>query len=226
MKHLDKRRTVRVLVLAALALTAFALWSAQASAQTPTRPPFLLYGPGNPGDVVTVLDAEGEELGATTVAADGQWHLSVTCAAEKVPTLLFQVNGVAATPEINRTGADQAQITLALADADADEVMEDDDALMEEGDEMSEDAMSEDDDSMVEEDSEMMESDDAMAEDDDSMMDDDEMEQNGYPDSGSGGLADTTAGPSTAALAGTIALLATLVLGLGAYRLRRARHQA
>ena len=223
MKHLDKRRTVRVLVLAALALTAFALWSAQASAQTPTRPPFLLYGPGTPGDVVTVLDAEGEELGATTVAADGQWHLSVTCAAEKVPTLLFQVNGVAATPEINRTGADQAQITLAVAVAD--EVMEDDDALMEEGDEMSEDAMSEDDNSMIEEDSEMMESDDTMAEDD-AMMDDDEMEQNGYPDSGSGGLADTTAGPSTAALAGTIALLATLVLGLGAYRLRRARHQA
>lgn len=225
MKHLDKRRTVRVLVLAALALTAFALWSASASAQ-PTESPFRVFGEGEPGDVVTVHDADGAEIAMAVVMSDSQWYVNVASDSEQVLTLSFQVNGEPAESEVQMHGANLAEITLTVADADADEVMEDDDALMEEGDEMSEDAMSEDDDSMMEEDSEMMESDDTMAEDDDSMMDDDEMEQNGYPDSGSGGLADTTAGPGTAALAGTIALLATLVVGLGAYRLRRARHQA
>lgn len=222
MKHLNRRRTVRLLVLAALALTAFALWSAQASAQTPTRPPFLLYGSGTPGDVITVYDAEGEQLADATVADDNSWHMSVTCAAEKVPTLTFQVNGIAATPEVNRTGADQAEITLTVA-SDS-EMTEDDDTLMEE-DEMAEDAMAEDGD-MMEDDSEMMESEDAMSDDDAMMEDDDmEMERNGYPDSGTGGLADTS-GPSTAALAGTIALLAAIAATLGFHQIRKSRTNA
>lgn len=222
MKHLNRRRTVRLLVLAALALTAFALWSAQASAQTPSRPPFLLYGSGTPGDVISVYDAEGEQLADTTVDGDSTWHMSVTCAAEKVPTLTFQVNGIAATPQVNRTGADQAEITLTVA-SDS-EMTEDDDTLMEE-DEMAEDAMSEDGD-MMEDDDSMMESDDAMSDDDEMMEDDDmEMERNGYPDSGTGGLADTS-GPSTAALAGTIALLAAIAATLGLHQIRKSRTNA
>ncbi len=217
MKHLNRRRTVRLVILAALALTAFALWSAQASGQTPTRPPFHLYGSGAPGDVITVYDANGDELGAATVADDNTWYASITCAAEKVPTLTFQINGMAATPEINRTGSDQAEITLTLVPAD--EMMEEDDALMEE------DAMSEDGD-MMEDDDSMMESDDAMSDDDEMMEDDDmEMERNGYPDSGTGGLADTS-GPSTAALAGTIALLAAIAATLGFHQIRKSRTNA
>lgn len=222
MKHLNRRRTVRLLVLAALALTAFALWSAQASAQTPTRPPFLLYGSGTPGDVITVYDANDEELGEATVADDSTWYTSITCAAEKVPTLTFQINGMPATPEINRTGSDQAEITLTLVPAD--EMTEDDDTLMEE-DEMAEDVMAEDGD-MMEEDSELMDSEDAMSDDDAMMEDDDmEMERNGYPDSGTGGLADTS-GPSTAALAGTIALLAAIAATLGFHQIRKSRTNA
>ena len=47
MKMLTNRRTLQLVVLAALALGAVLLWSAQASAQ-PAKPPFLLYGTGEP----------------------------------------------------------------------------------------------------------------------------------------------------------------------------------
>ena len=92
MKMLTNRRTVRLLVLAALAVAAVALWSAQASAQ-PAKPPFLLYGTGTAGDTITVFDEMGTELESTTVASDGNWHMSVNCASEKLPTLTFQLNG-------------------------------------------------------------------------------------------------------------------------------------
>ena len=72
----------------------------------------------------------------------------------------------------------------------------------------------------------MMEEDDSMMEGEEMEEDtsDDEMIDNGYPDSGSGGLADE--GPSTGALVGTVAVLLALLIGLGAYRLRRSRTQA
>ena len=54
----------------------------------------------------------GEELAMTQVDADGNWHMSVNCASEKLPTLSFQLNGAPATPTINQTGADQAEISL------------------------------------------------------------------------------------------------------------------
>ena len=211
MKMLTNRRTLRLVVLAALAVAALALWSAQASAQ-PAKPPFLLYGMATAGDAITVYDADDNELGATVAESNGSWHMSVNCAAEKLPTLTFQLNGAPATPTINQTGADQAEITLTLADAMADdgdsEMMEDD--MTEDGDEM----MEEDDSSMMEED------DDKMS--DDEMSDDDEMMDNGYPESGTGGLADQS-GPSTAALIGTVAILCALLGGLTIHRLRSNR---
>lgn len=211
MKMLTNRRTLRLVVLAALAVAALALWSAQASAQ-PAKPPFLLYGMATAGDAITVYDADDNELGATVAESNGSWHMSVNCAAEKLPTLTFQLNGAPATPTINQTGADQAEITLTLAEAMPDdgdsEMMADD--MTEDGDEM----MEEDDSSMMEED------DDKMM--DDEMSDDDEMMDNGYPESGTGGLADQ-GGPSTAALIGTVSILLALVLSLGVYRLRANR---
>ena len=224
MKMLTNRRTLKLVVLAALALGAVALWSAQASAQ-PAKPPFLLYGTGETGDTISVYDEMGEELAATAVGPDGNWHMSVNCASEKLPTLSFQLNGAPATPTINQTGADQAEITLTLSgdampdDAASDDAMPDD--AMAEDDEMMEDDMTEDGDEMMEEDDSAMmeESDDEMMEDE---MSDDEMMDNGYPESGSGGLADQS-GPSTAALIGTVAILLTLLSALTIHRLRSNR---
>ena len=228
MNHLNRRRTMRWAALAALAFTIFAIWSAQAAAQTPARPPFFLYGSGTPGDVITVYDADGEELGNATVAGDSSWHTSITCAAEKVPTLTFQVNGIAATPEINRTGADQAEITLSIA-TDA-EAGDDHEAAMSEAEEMSEDEMSEDEltEAMAEDGmSEDEMSEDGMADDGSS---DDEMSEDGdesqmvedtvYPGSGTGGLADGGAPGALTALLVALATAAVLTLGLTIRRRR------
>ena len=228
MKMLTNRRALQLVVLAAVAVVAVVLWSAQASAQ-PAKPPFLLYGTGTAGDTVSVYDADGNELGMTEVDSEGSWHMSVNCASEKLPTLTFQLNGAPATPTINQTGADQAEITLALSgdampdDAMPDDAMPDDSdtGMVDEGDEMMEDDMTEDgDEMMADDDSDMMQ------EDDDEMMDDemsdDEMMDNGYPESGSGGLADQS-GPSTAALIGTVAILLALLGGLTIHRLRANR---
>lgn len=193
------KRTARLLVVAALAVLALALWGAQASAQSqPGKPLFLLYGNGTTGDVVTVYDANGEQLGETTVDSDEEWHMSVNVAAEKLSTLQFKLNGKAADAERRLTGADQAEITLTASAMEDSEMMEDD---------MSEDG------EMMEEDSEMMEEDSMMESDDDSMMDET------YPASGSGGLA--AGSPSTAALVGTLVLLGALLLGAGIYGVRR-----
>lgn len=193
------RRTARLAIVAALAVLVLALWSATTSAQ-PSQPPYLLYGEGNPGDTVTIYDAEGAEIGSTVVTSDSQWYVNVPCDSETVLSLGFQVNGEPALAAVNPTGSDQAEITLgAMPDSQ----------MMEEGDEiMQEDEME----------SEMMDEDDTMMDEEESMTED------GYPESGSGGLADQ--GPSSGALIGTIALLVTVVLGLGAYRLRRTRNQA
>ena len=113
MNRLRERRTVRWIVVAALAVVALALWSASASAQP--QPPFLLYGEGEPGDIVTVSDSDGQELGMAVVMPDNSWHVNVVCDGDKVQTLSFQVNGAAADAEIDQTGADQAEVALVAA---------------------------------------------------------------------------------------------------------------
>ena len=249
MNRMRERRTVRWIVVAALAVVALALWSASASAQP--QPPFLLYGEGEPGDIVTVYDSDGQELGMAVVMPDNSWHVSVVCDGDKVQTLSFQVNGAAADAEIDQTGADQAEIALvAAAGPDSETSME---TAMGSDGEMSDEMSDEDDtlleadvDSMMEDDDSMMEDDDSMMEDD-SMMDDEKMDDgamgdgalsNGamsdqatgdtYPESGSGGL--TKSGPSREALVGTIAVLVAVgvlaVAGLGVRRARRTRSRA
>ena len=119
MNRLRERRTVRWIVVAALAVVALALWSASASAQP--QPPFLLYGEGEPGDIVTVSDSDGQELGMAVVMPDNSWHVNVVCDGDKVQTLSFQVNGAAADAEIDQTGADQAEVALVAAAGSATE---------------------------------------------------------------------------------------------------------
>ncbi len=219
-------------ILAGLGILALALWSAQSSAQSPTPPPFWLYGSGNPGDVITIYDADNEELGAATVDGDGEWYVGVACAGEKVATLSFRINGMAATPEINRTGDSQAEVTLTLSAAPVSEdeasEMTDDDQLVEDMPAESEDGMSED---------EMSEdgmSEEGMSEDE---MGEDELagagdegdesamsamsEGTGYPDSGTGGLADTgSSGTTLTALLVALATASVMALGLTIRRRR------
>ena len=250
MNRMRERRTVRWIVVAALAVVALALWSASASAQP--QPPFLLYGEGEPGDIVTVSDSDGQELGMAVVMPDNSWHVNVVCDGDKVQTLSFQVNGAAADAEIDQTGADQAEVALVAAAGSAtgsdaetsDDEMTDDemtDDEMTDGDDPSmdadDDSMMGEDDSMMGDDDSMMGEDDSMMGDDDSMIDDEQMDDGAmfdqatgdtYPDSGSGGL--TKSGPSREALVGTIAVLVAVgvlaVAGLGVRRARRTRSRA
>ncbi len=245
MNRLRERRTVRWIVVAALAVVALALWSAAASAQP--QPPFLLYGEGEPGDIVTVSDSDGEELGMAVVMPDSSWHVNVLCDGDKVQSLSFQVNGAAADAEIDQTGADQAEVALvaaavsesaaesatesATSDAETpSDAMSDDGEMTDEDDALPDanvDWMMEDDDSMIEDDSMM--DDGAM---DDRAMGDGAMSDKAtgdtYPESGSGGLAESR--PSTEALVGTIAVLVAVgvlaVAGLSVRRARRTRSRA
>ena len=236
MNRMRERRTVRWIVVAALAVVALALWSASASAQP--QPPFLLYGEGEPGDIVTVSDSDGQELGMAVVMPDNSWHVNVVCDGDKVQTLSFQVNGAAADAEIDQTGADQAEVALVAAagSATGSDAETSDDEMTD--DEMTDDEMTDGDDpSMDADDDSMMGEDDSMMGDDDSMIDDEQMDDGAmfdqatgdtYPDSGSGGL--TKSGPSREALVGTIAVLVAVgvlaVAGLGVRRARRTRSRA
>ena len=193
------RRMLRLIVVGVAALMAIAAWT---TASGQSQPPFLLYGAGEAGDTIAVYDADGMELGTTTVDSDNTWHVNVQCESEEVKQLSFTRNGSPVAAEINQTGEDQANVTLAEPS---------DEAMMtpEEGEMMSED------DELTSED-EMM-SEDEMTSEDESMMES-EPAASGYPESGSGGLADN--GPSTSALIGTILVLAALALGVGVWKVR------
>ena len=209
---LRRKSRLAVIVVGAAVVLAL-LWTA-ASAQ-PQQPPFLLYGDGDPNDVVTVYDADGQELGTTTVAEDGTWHVNVQCDSDSVKAISFSLNGSAVQAEIAQTGADQAEVMLMSTSdetpaADSADSADDGDLLAEDedlGDESYAD----------------LEGDEPAEET--SMSSGDQMDD-GYPESGSGGLADN--GPSSEALIGTIALLAMVaaLASLGALKMRRSRNRA
>ena len=192
------RRMVRLLVVGVAALIAIAAW---ATASGQSQPPFLLYGDGAAGDTIVVYDADGVELGTTTVDSDGTWHVNVQCDSDEVKQISFTRNGSAVAAEIEQTGEDQASVTLSEMSEDAMMTPEEGEMTPEEGEMMSED------DELTSED-EMMES--------ESM--EDEPAEAGYPESGSGGLADE--GPSTSALVGTILVLVALAVGVGVWKVR------
>ena len=193
------RMIPRLAAVAAAALIAIAAFGASALAQP--APPHQLYGGGlAEGDVVAFGDAWA------TADADGNWGIQTTAgAAAEADENSFTVNGQAATAVMTAQGDSLTHVALTVTMMEDDSMM-DDDSMME-------------DDSMMDEDGEMME-DDSMMDDDDSMMEDDAMldEETGFPETGSGGLAD---GGLSAGLIGLlIALGAAAIAGLGLRRIR------
>ena len=209
MKPRTSSKTLRVAILAALAVLALALWTAQSSAQP--EPPFQVYGTAEAGDAIAISDAEGNPKGAATADANGDWFVQIECSEDTLHLLNWTVNGNPADANITIHNSTLAEVTLTPS---ADEAMPDD------ADHMADDDMTEDGE-LIEEDAM---SDDKMSDDtmeDDTMEDDDKMLESTYPGSGTGGLADES--PSTGALIGTLALLATLLATLGIYRFRTNR---
>ena len=225
---LRRKSRLAVLVVGAAVVLAL-LWTA-ASAQ-PQQPPFLLYGEGDPEDIVSVYDVDGQELGVVTVTSDGTWHVNVKCDSDNVQSISFRLNGDTVRAEIAQTGADQANVLLTpMSDAtnqgsvgetagttDSDELTGEDEDLG---------------DGSVDADNDLSGDEPASGEPDassdtsePSTGSDEQAQNSGYPESGSGGLAET--GPSTEALIGTIALLALVgvIAGLGA-KMRRSRNRA
>ena len=198
--RLMSRLTALVLGLA-VAIATLSLASAQ------QEPPFRYHGEGTDGDMIVAHDAEGMELGMATVA-NGVWYIDVD--RDEADGATFTLNGDATTAELSSETSDSAKVTLTAM------AMEDD-SMMDEGDdgEMSEDE------TMMEEDSEMSEDGDSMM-DEDSMDDghmDDAMSDNGYPATGSGGLA-TDSGVSAGVVGLLIALGAAAIAGIGVRRVR------
>ena len=243
---LRRKSRLAVLVVGAAVVLAL-LWTA-ASAQ-PQQPPFLLYGEGDPEDIVSVYDVDGQELGVVTVTSDGTWHVNVKCDSDNVQSISFRLNGDTVRAEIAQTGADQANVLLTpMSDAtnqgsvgetagttDSDELTGEDEDLGDgsvdadndlSGDEPTSGDGSVDADNDLSGDEPASGEPDASSDTSEPSTGSDEQAQNsGYPESGSGGLAET--GPSTEALIGTIALLALVgvIAGLGA-KMRRSRNRA
>ena len=211
----------RVIAVALGVVIAIAALS-HASAQQ--EPPHRYYGTdATPGDTIGVHAEDLTLLGSATVDADGSWYVDID--RDSANGMVFSVNGEVATAETEDTGAGQTQVSNLVVPEPAPESdcpegsMASDDAItsedaMESGDD---DMMEGDDDAMLEcpdEGDEMMGDDDSMMGDDDQMLDED----NGYPATGTGGLAD---GGISAGLIGLlIALGAATIAGLGYRRVR------
>ena len=206
--RLMSRLTALVLGLA-VAIATLSLASAQ------QEPPFRYHGEGTGGDMIVAYDAEGMELGDATVA-NGVWYIDVD--RDEADGATFTLNGEATTVELSSETSDSAKVALTV-------VMEEDDSMMDEGDDGE---MSEDDETMME-DGEMSEDGDSMMDEDsmedghmDESMEDDHMDEsmsdNGYPATGSGGLA--TGGVSAGLVGLLIALGAAAIAGIGVRRVR------
>jgi len=199
--------------LAAVALTALLgviALSASALAQ-PSGPPHLFIGSGlEAGDVVGLGDA------SAMAGADGGWVIR-SHTPDEVDENSFTLNGGAATATLTSESDGVTLVTLAASEDAMGEDAMGEDAMGE--DSMGEDAMGEDsmgEDAMGED----AMGEDSMGEDEESMLDEDS--DNGFPGTGSGGLADT-GGVSAGLIGLLIAIGAVAITGLG---LRRVRNRA
>ena len=198
--------------LAALVLGLSVAIAALASAGAQQEPPHRFYGHGaTAGDTIGVhMNNDDLTLIASAmVADDGSWYIDVD--RDEAEDVVFSINGAVADSDVTSTGGGQSAVTLTAM------AMEDD-SMMDEG----EDGEMSDDETMMEEDSEMSE--DGEMSDEDSMMDeddhmDDAMSDNGYPATGSGGLA-TDGGVSAGLVGLLIALGAAAIAGIGVRRVR------
>ena len=190
----------------AVAIATLSLASAQ------QEPPHRFYGHGaTAGDTIGVHmnDDDLTLIASATVDENGSWFIDVD--RDEAEDVVFSINGAVADSEVTSQGAGQDAVTLTAM------AMEDD-SMMDEGDDGE---MSEDDETMMEEDGEMS--------DDDSMMDEDSMDEdghmedsmadNGYPATGSGGLA-ADSGVSAGLVGLLIALGAAAIAGIGVRRVR------
>ncbi len=186
--------------------------AAIASASAQQEPPHRFYGHGaTAGDTIGVhMNNDDLTLIASAmVADDGSWYIDVD--RDEAENVVFSINGAVAEAEVTSQGGGQDEVTLTAM------AMEDD-SMMDEGDDGE---MSEDDETMMEDDGEMS--------DDDSMMDEDSMDEdghmddsmadNGYPATGSGGLA-ADGGVSAGLVGLLIALGAAAIAGIGVRRVR------
>lgn len=216
-------------MLAALLITGAAL-----AQQTPPHN-FWSFGgvtidgePAPAGTTITAM-AGGENVGMGTVGADGSWNLDV---AGGTMGVTFMVNDMAATaaqasydaPEGRQTQVSSLAATSSGAGADSgDSMSEDNDTL--EGEGGSGDSMSEGGDSLEGEgggDS-MSEDGDSMSEDAMQTEDEGGTPQTVLPDTGTGGLADSSRGVSSAVYGGIAGALALIALAGGVAIRRRAQ---
>ena len=203
--RLMSRLTALALGLA-VAIATLSLASAQ------QEPPHRFYGKAaTPGDTIGVHmnDDDLTLIDSATVDSDGEWFIDVD--RDEADDVVFSINGAVADSTVESKGAGQDQVTLTAM------AMEDD-SMMDEG----EDGEMSEDETMMEEDSEMSEDGDSMM-DEDSMDEDghmdDAMSDNGYPATGSGGLA-TDSGVSAGLVGLLIALGAAAIAGIGVRRVR------
>ena len=205
-QHRLMTRVVGVALGLAVAIATLSLASAQ------QEPPHRFYGHGaTAGDTIGVHmnDDDLTLIASATVDENGSWFIDVD--RDEAEDVVFSINGAVADSEVTSQGAGQDAVTLTAM------AMEDD-SMMDEGDDGE---MSEDDETMMEEDGEMS--------DDDSMMDEDSMDEdghmddsmadNGYPATGSGGLA-SDSGVSAGLVGLLIALGAAAIAGVGVRRVR------
>ena len=204
-QHRLMTRVVGVALGLAVAIATLSLASAQ------QEPPHRFYGHGaTAGDTIGV-HMNNDELtliASATVDENGSWYIDVD--RDEAEDVVFSINGAVADSEVTSQGAGQDAVTLTAM------AMEDD-SMMDEGDDGE---MSEDDETMMEDDGEMSDDDSMMDEDsmDDGHMDD-SMADNGYPATGSGGLA-ADSGVSAGLVGLLIALGAAAIAGIGVRRVR------
>ena len=210
------RKVVTLSLGVLVALSALAFTSAQQA------PDHRFYGTdGNAGDSIGVHanDDALTPLGSATVDDNGEWYVDVP--ADQAGDVVISINEApveADFAEGDRNAGGHTNVSLAAAleklamqaeeDAMDDESMDGEDGdAMDDG--MEDDSMSDD----------SMDGDDSM---DDGMDSDDSMSDHAYPETGSGGLADSN-GVSAGLIGLLLALSAAAIVGVG---LRRVRNRA
>ena len=238
MLKMPRKMAVLGAMLAALLITGAAL-----AQQTP---PHTFYGRDGdvtidgdkaPSGTTIMATAGGENVGMATVGADGEWSLEVTGGTMGVT---FTVNGMAASGSYDAPQGLATKLTLAVTSATEEESdeLEDDgagsgttdgdgggDELEGDGDAMGEggDAMGEGGDAMGEDGDAMGEDGDAMGEDGDAMDREEDSFEPVLSTTGTGGLADSSRGVSSAVYGGIAGALALIALAGGVAVRRRAQ---
>ena len=237
MLKMPRKMAVLGAMLAALLITGAAL-----AQQTP---PHTFYGRDGdvtidgdkaPSGTTIMAAAGGENVGMATIGADGEWSLEVTGGTEDVT---FTVNGMAASGSYDAPQGQNTKLTLAVTSAteESDELEDDaggsgttdgdgdvmdggDGDVMDGGDG---DAMGEDGDAMGEDGDAMGEDGDAMGEDGDAMDREEDSFEPVLSTTGTGGLADSSRGVSSAVYGGIAGALALIALAGGVAVRRRAQ---